>query len=250
MADPWSGEDAARLARRLIHTAPEAALGTLGDGGGPHVSHVSAATMPDGAPLLLISRLARHTANLARDGRASLLYVAPMGGPGDNDARARVTLDGRMREVADRNDARDRFLRRHPAAKMYVDFSDFRFMAMAVEAVHLVAGFGRITAPAARDVTGPADLAATLAPVDASASAHMDADHADALALIAVRLAGGTAAGPWRSVGVDPGGIDIAADGEVVRAEWETPVGDADALRTALAAMAKTARGLPDGRAG
>ncbi len=243
MPDRWTREDAGRLARTLVHTAPEASLGTLSDGGGPHVSHVSSATIIDGAPLVLISQLARHTANLARDDRASLLFVAPLGGLGDNNARARIMLDGRLVPVADRAAARARFLRRHPAAEMYVDFADFSFMALTVEAAYLVAGFGRITALDPDEIVAPAAMAASLAEIDASACTHMDEDHADALALIATRLGGATGDGPWRSVGVDPLGIDIGNEAGVVRAEWPAPVDSGGALRAALAKMANEARG-------
>ncbi|WMS44263.1 DUF2470 domain-containing protein [Acuticoccus sp. MNP-M23] len=243
MSDRWTKRDAARLARTLVHTAPEAALGTLAAQGGPHVSHVSSATMIDGAPVVLVSQLALHTQNIARDGRASLMFVAPLAGLDDNNARARVTLDGTLAPVPDAALARSRFLRRHPAAEMYVDFGDFAFMALAVADAHLVAGFGRITALEPGDILAPADMAAALGEVDVSACTHMDEDHADALELIATRLGGGPADGAWRSVGIDPLGIDLGAGGAVVRAEWDTPVASSGALRAALVAMTKAARG-------
>jgi putative heme iron utilization protein len=97
-----------------------------------------------GRPLLLISRLAEHTANLAHDPRASLLVVAPPGG-GDPLARARVTLLGRVAPVPepDLEAARDRYLARHPAAGLYLQLPDFAFFRLEVEGVRFIGGFGR-----------------------------------------------------------------------------------------------------------
>ena len=39
----------------------------------------------------------------------------------------------------------------------------------------------------------------------------MNADHADALALYATRLARPRAGGAWRATGLDPDGLDLAA---------------------------------------
>jgi putative heme iron utilization protein len=138
---PEKSEDPAATAARLLREARMASLATLGPGGYPLVSLVAVATRASGAPLLLLSRLALHTRNLAADARASLLLrnetaAEPM-------ADARVTLIGRMMPLAE-PDARARFLARHPDAAAYADFSDFSFHTLAIESAHLVAGFGRI----------------------------------------------------------------------------------------------------------
>ena len=57
-----------------MRTALKGALATLDrETGHPYASLVLVATEPDGAPILLLSRLALHTRNLERDPRASLL---------------------------------------------------------------------------------------------------------------------------------------------------------------------------------
>ncbi len=145
-------EEAAAKAGGLLAGARMAALGTLGASGHPLVSLVAVATLATGSPLLLLSRLALHTKNLAADPRASLLLRDE--GASDPMAEARVTLIGAMTPVADPS-ARPRFLARHPEASLYVDFTDFGFYALAVESAHLVAGFGRIV-----DLTGAEILAA------------------------------------------------------------------------------------------
>jgi putative heme iron utilization protein len=232
--------EAAQLSRTLVHGARDAAFGTLGEDGGPLVSHVAVATLADGAPLLLISDLALHTRNVRRDGRASLLFVAPEAAR-DTNTRARVSLTGHVEPAPDRGLARSRLLRRHPDAAMYVDFADFHLMAFRPAAAHLVAGFGRIVDLAAGDLLAPADAAAALAAMDEGACAHMNEDHLDALALMATRLAGAPE-GDWRAVAIDPLGIDLSDGARSVRVEYDAPVAEAGALRVALKRLADRAR--------
>lgn len=238
---------AGAIARALIHRASEAALGTLTKTGAPMVSHVSVAALADGAPAILVSDLALHTANLKRDARASLLFVDrqdPAGG--DTNARGRLTVVGSVAPVADAEAAARRFVRRHPAAAGYIGFADMHLMRLTPERAHLVAGFGRITNVPVDALLADAAAAEALSDIDADACAHMDEDHADALALIAAAWGGRDAqsGSGWRAVGIDPRGIDLAErDGAgVVRAEFAAPVRGAGPLRHALAALTDSAR--------
>lgn len=230
---------AAYLIRRLIHSARDAALGTLDAQGRPFVSHVAVATLCDGAPLVLNSDLALHTQNLKRDSRASLLFVAEAGDSDDTNTRARTSLAGTMTTAPDRAMARSRFVRRHPGAAAYVDFGDMHLMRFEPERAHLVAGFGRIktlSAPAVLipDVDG-------LEVTDEGACIHMNEDHPDAMTLIATRLCGAPE-GEWRAVGVDALGLDLACGETGVRAEYDTPLTNAGALRVALKRLTDAAR--------
>lgn len=120
------------------------------------------AYVPDerGQPLLLLSGLAEHTANLQADSRASLLIcdVAPLAGPGEDDekrapeganplAQGRATLIGRVHAVTpeDVEAARRRYLARHPEAELYLQLPDFEFYRLAVAGVRYVGGFGRMS---------------------------------------------------------------------------------------------------------
>ncbi|MEM6762517.1 MAG: DUF2470 domain-containing protein [Pseudomonadota bacterium] len=236
----WSEEAAAREGRRLIHSASEAALGTLSEDGSPHVSHVACATLADGAPIILISDLALHTKNVDRDGRASLLFLAPPDGD-DTNARSRISVDGHLRPVADHGVARSRFLRRQPQAAGYIDFKDFRLMRLVPERAHLVAGFGRITSVPPLALVDDGAESKTLEEIDAGACEHMDDDHADALAVMATALGGGPD-GVWRAVGVDRYGIDLGLGPMVVRVEYPEPLSDGMGLRKALKYLADQAR--------
>src|ERR1051326_3640893 len=66
--------DPRRAARTLLREARSGALATLmTNSGDPYCSLVNVATAADGAPLLLISRLAVHTKNILADPRVSLM---------------------------------------------------------------------------------------------------------------------------------------------------------------------------------
>ena len=108
----------------------------------PYASLVLIATEPDGSPILLLSRLARHTQNLERDPRASLLLDAT-DGLGDPLAGGRVTLLGDVRPSTSLS-ARERFLARHPSAQAYAGFADFSFYQLGLSTAHFIGGFGRI----------------------------------------------------------------------------------------------------------
>lgn len=129
-------------ARALLSAARYAALATLNADGSPFASLVTVGTAADGAPLFLLSALARHTRNLLADPRASLLVAAasehPMAAP-------RLSLGGRMAPAA-APALRERFLLQHPDARAYADFADFALWRLSVADAHLVAGFGRIRA--------------------------------------------------------------------------------------------------------
>ena len=238
----WNPDAAARLGRAIVHSAEEAALGSLNPDGSPHASHVACATLSDGSPVVLISNLALHTQNVKRDVRTSMLFVAERAGTADTSARARITVDGVLEPVADRDVVRARFLRRQPAAETYVDFADFSFMRLVPRSAHLVAGFGRIiTLPGAAILAPEAAVAAELGAMDEGACRHMDEDHADAMALMATRLAGAPE-GEWRAVGVDPLGMDLGLGGQVVRVEFPKPLTTGGELRVALKRLVDEAR--------
>jgi heme oxygenase (biliverdin-IX-beta and delta-forming) len=133
------------LARELLAAGGSAALATLTAEGGPFASYVLTAPNAVGAPLMLLSGLAEHARNLARDSRASLLFVREPEPGSDKMTAMRLTLTGRATKDAD-PDERRRFVARHPDAARYADFSDFSLYRFEIEAGHLVAGFGRIVA--------------------------------------------------------------------------------------------------------
>lgn len=142
----------ADTAREVIADAGTATLATLAQDGTPFATLVTIAFDADGAPFMLLSKLAVHTANLMRDPRASLLVAgaALAGNPLENP---RLTLTGAVEPMAKDAAAREAFLARHPDSESYVDFADFIFFRFRIASAHLVAGFGRAGAVSPSDLT-------------------------------------------------------------------------------------------------
>lgn len=237
--DAAGGFDPAAAAKRLIREARTAVLGTLDPDGAPYVSLVTVATLPDGAPVLLLSRLARHTRNLAADRRVSLLVDERRAG--DPLEGARVSLTGTIAATSDEA-ARRRFLARHPEAEGYAGFADFSFYRIDLTGGHLVAGFGRIVdldaAELATDLAGTEGLLAA----EAGAVAHMNEDHADAVAAYATGLLKAPP-GDWVLIGIDPEGCDLKSEGVVRRLDFPRRVANPRDMRTVLVELAHRARG-------
>jgi heme iron utilization protein len=118
---PVSDFDPKSVAKGLLRTTRAGSLATIDrNTGHPFASLVNVATDVDGAPLIFVSRLSTHTANLEADGRASVLLAST--GKGDPLAHPRLTLLGDFIQVA-RGDAdeprvRRRFLARHPKSEL------------------------------------------------------------------------------------------------------------------------------------
>ncbi|WP_428032625.1 HugZ family protein [Ancylobacter sp.] len=234
--------DPARAVKRLVRESQTAALATLDADGGPYASLVQCANLPDGAPLLLLSQLARHTGNLKRDARVSLLVDEHR--KGDELQGARAGLKGRIHALTDADEiatARRRFLARHPDAAGFAGFSDFGFYRVEMESAHLVAGFGRIVDVAGAALSTRVDDAAGLLAAEESAVAHMNADHADAVQLYALHLVG-TGPGHWKMVGLDPEGCDLMDGTQVRRLDFGRRVTNAQEMRAVLVELAGTAR--------
>lgn len=241
LPDPAAG-DYPTLARALLREALTASLATLDPGGGhPFVSLVTVATDHDGAPLLLASRLALHSRNMAADGRVSLLLSRP--GKGDPLAHPRLTLSGLARP-AEAPHLRGRFLARHPKAALYIDFPDFRFWRVQPLAVHLVAGFGRAPELPPEALLVETAGAEALLAAEPDALAHLNAEHAAAIARSATRAGG--APGPWRLAGLDPEGMDLLEGERSLRVPFPARVTDPAMLRATLLAMGREA-GAGDG---
>jgi heme iron utilization protein len=226
-------------AKKLLREGRSAALASLMPGSGdPYCSLVNVATAADGAPLLLISRLAVHTRNVLADPRVSLMIDERK--PGDPLQGARVMLMGTA-AATDDPEARRRYLDRQPEAEMFAGFADFAFYRMTLKTAHLVAGFGRIVDLSPRDILTETDDAAELLAAEPRILAHMNADHADAVRLYATRLLG-AADGEWRCVGCDPEGLELQLDRTALRLPFPERVHAPDEVRHLLRRMAEQAR--------
>src|SRR5476649_2434276 len=236
---PTADFDPKAAAKTLMREARSGALATLMAGSGdPYCSLVNVATATDGAPLLLISKLALHTKNILVDARVSLMLDERK--ESDPLQGARVMLMG-LAAKTESADARRRYLAYQPEAEMFAGFGDFAFYEIKLKGAHLVAGFGRIV-----DLK-PDQLLTDLAGAEALIAAepevieHMNQDHADTCRLYATRLLGAPE-GAWRCVGCDPEGLDLQWERTGLRLPFPQRISEPGALRGALKELAQKAR--------
>jgi putative heme iron utilization protein len=181
----------AERARTLVYLGRVGSLSTLSrkQPGFPFGSVMPYGLDEYGRPIFLISTMAMHTHNLLADPRASLLVTQNDTG-GDPLGASRITLLGNVLPipVADVAEARELYLARHANSKYWVDFEDFSFYRMNVVDVYYVGGFGVMGWVSASDYdrSQPDPLADSMAGI----IQHMNADHKDALILLARVFAG------------------------------------------------------------
>ena len=139
-----------------------------------------------GRPVFFISSMAMHTQNLGQDPRASLFIAQPEAGS-DPLGAARMTVVGSAAEVP-AAEVRDLYLSRYENAKSWQDYTDFAYYRLGVEGVYFIGGFGVMGWVSAEDygAAQPDPLAESAAGI----IQHMNADHAEALRLIARHYVG------------------------------------------------------------
>jgi len=234
------------IAKELLRATRSGALATIDrNTGHPFSSLVNIATDADGSPLILVSRLSTHTANIEVDPRASVLLAST--GKGDPLAHPRLTVLGTFAKIERSTPARAqvqrRFLSRHPKSKLYAGFGDFAFWRLHVESAHLNGGFARAADLKASDVITSLEDAAEIVEIEESAVEHMNTDHPDAVRLYATKLLGETD-GAWQVTGVDPDGLDLALGDRTARIPFAERVTNGLALRKTLAEWGARARAL------
>lgn len=236
--------DPAILGRALLRASRVGLLATLDpETGFPFATLVNVATDSDGAPLILISRLATHTRNLIADPRVSLLLSksgqSARAEKGDPLAHPRLTVQARARRIKDGVEvarAQRRFLARHPKAQIYVGFEDFAFFRLEPETVHLNGGFARAFDGDARYLTAPLINRAAFDTFEQTALAHLKAQESERIARFAARLAG-RIGGTWHASALDPDGLDLMAGDEILRLPFPSPISDMAGLAEALDAL-------------
>ena len=234
------------VAKELLRATRAGALATIDrNTGHPFSSLVNIATDADGSPVILVSRLSTHTANIEVDPRASVLLAST--GKGDPLAHPRLTVLGTFANI-ERNTpegarVQRRFLSRHPKSNLYAGFGDFTFWRLHVASAHLNGGFARAADLKASDVVTNLADAAEIVEIEEGAVEHMNADHPDAVRLYATKLLG-EADGAWQVTGVDPEGLDLALGDRTARMPFAERVTNGLALRKTLAEWAARARAL------
>ena len=149
-SDPRARDQARDMLARMRH-----AVLAVNDPatGHPHLSRIACQAGSTGLPVALLSGLAIHSRALAADPRAALL-LDERGAKGDPMTWPRLSLQVMASVIEEPGQLRDRWLRAHPKATVFIDLLDFRFWHLRPVAGFLNAGFG-----AAFRLT-PADLGA------------------------------------------------------------------------------------------
>lgn len=241
----------AEEARTLVAGTNVATLATLTAEGDPWASFVAFGTLGDGRPVLCVSTLAEHGRNLAADPRASLAIVQP-DPPADPLASARVTLAGVARRPEGEEElaqARAAHLAGVPAARYYVDYTDFSLWILEVDRVRWVGGYGRMDSAAAEDYRATAPD--PVAPAAGHAVAHLNEDHADALLLMARELGGHPDATAASCLAADRLGLDLRVETPrgraVTRVAFAEAITAPDGLRAATVELTRRARRAASG---
>jgi putative heme iron utilization protein len=176
----------AERVRTLLSLASTATLSTVSrkHAGFPFGSLMPYASDAAGRPIFLISSMAMHTQNLKNDPRCSL-FVAQAAPDGDPLGAARATLVGNATPVPEEElpSVREAYLARHENSRYWVDFNDFSFFRLQPIDLYYVGGFGVMGWVNADEYehAAPDPLAGAAAGI----LEHMNADHVDAMILLA-----------------------------------------------------------------
>ena len=229
MSDPTPGWEA----RKVLRAARVGTLATSAQGQ-PFASLVTPACAPDMSLLLLLSDLAEHTRHLRADPRCSVLVAGAAENVNPQTA-PRVSVTG-LAETIDDAALKARYLAVHPYAAMYAGFGDFSLWRIRPLGGLYVGGFARAARLRVADLAPDAAAVEAIAASEADIMAHCNADHPNALGLIA----GSTA--KWRMVAVDVDGCDLADGERTIRIAWSVPVSDPSGMRRELIQLTQAAR--------
>jgi putative heme iron utilization protein len=181
-------------AERVRTLVSQTTIGTLSTCSRKHQGFPFGSLMPyaldsEGRPIFLISNMAMHTQNLNADPRASL-FVTQTSGDGEPLGAARATLMGQATLVpeCDSAGARELYVATHENSRHWVNFADFGFYRLKLIDIYYVGGFGVMGWVDARQYeTASPDPLTTAAD---GIITHMNADHVDAMILLARKYAG------------------------------------------------------------
>ena len=236
---PTPDFDPAVAAKKLLREGRSGALATLMPGSGdPYCSLVNVATAADGAPLLLISRLAVHTKNILADPRVSLMI---------DERKEGDPLQGRARH-ADGNRGRDRRPGRAPAlSRPPAGGGDVRrlrrFRLLPDDAQGRASG-RRLRPHRRSQAAGHPDRDRRRRRAGRGRARDPRAHErrpCRRLRLYATKLLGAPD-GDWRCVGCDPEGLELQLDRTALRLPFPQRVRAPGVLRQVLKQLAEQAR--------
>ena len=166
--------------------------------------------------------------------------------PSDPLASARITLAGIAEKPAGAElaAARDAHVAAVPAARYYIDYSDFAVWVLRVQRVRWVGGYGRMDSATGESY---ADAAPDpVVPASSGAVAHLNDDHADSLLAMAQRFGGFPDATEAKCLGADRYGLELRVSTPrgfaMTRVGYAAPISSVAELRAATVDLARRAR--------
>jgi len=225
-------EDARRSARVLLRGGRFGAIAVLEpETGHPFSSRVLLGTDVDGVPVMLSSALAMHTRAVLSDPRCSILVGEP--GKGDPLAWPRLTVLADAERIKpdseSRSRIRDRFLRRHPKAGLYVDFPDFSFFRLVPKSASLNGGFGKAYNIFADDLMIRSPVINDVATQELQLLEAINALKEGVPDLI-VKHFFSEKTENWSIVSLDAAGLDLARKQQLLRFELPAPATEVNGL--------------------
>jgi hypothetical protein len=208
----------------------------------------------DLSPIVLLSNLSEHTVNIEKNNLVSLMvceeqkiyqffpkfrnkifdYEDPM-------SRPRITLIGNLKITKNKNH-RKRFLNRHPAAKLYSNFTDMNFFKLDIKGAHLVGGFAHVKWFEKNDIY--CKNLPNFEQVESEIIKHMNQCHKESLNLYATKLIKGNYSrlkDDWNLVGVDPDGFDLRRKNLLARFFFKEGIKNVRKLRETFVDLHKLA---------
>ncbi|MCO7521928.1 MULTISPECIES: DUF2470 domain-containing protein [unclassified Pseudomonas] len=198
--------NALRPARELLLKEYRGVLSTHSKSmpGFPFGSVVPYCLDAEGHPLILISRIAQHTHNLLKDPKCSMLVGEREAE--DVQAVGRLTVMAEAHKLSDEaaiEAAAARYYRYFPESANYHKAHDFDFWVLQPVRHRYIGGFGAIHWLDQVTLGNPFAGSA-----EASMIAHMNSDHANAIAHY-VELSGLPRSAPAEMVGIDSEGMHL-----------------------------------------
>ena len=201
-------------------------------------------------PIVLISSIAEHTKNIIANPKVSLLVFQSdhLKSAEDLHVNGRLTLIGEAEQL-DKNDAdlMARYCRYLPESTGYLAMHDFQFYRINIAQARYIAGFGKmewLTGDELVDIKN-IENATSIATIETSMIAHMNADHVESMLQYCQHFQGFTPS-HVNLIGIDCDGFDIEAvikdDIKMLRFNFESPIFDANSARMAFIALSKVAQ--------
>ncbi len=187
-----------------------------------------------GEPVILIASIAQHTVNLQRDPRCSLTVIEAGEGEVQAHGRLSVLADAVPLAEPEALETGERYQRFFPEAADYHATHDFSYWRLRPVALRYIGGFGKIHwLEPGETLTGNPFAGRA----EASACAHMNAEHTEALRKYCALANLDTSTLAPQMVGVDAGALYLRLGQRIHRLAFRRHLTDLEQLRAETIAM-------------